>query len=65
MEAQNIQVTCSSLASPDSETTPNHLVLMGHNIQNDLARLEEMKISESFYRHIFQQCLKTDPDFYD
>ncbi|KAF8799914.1 hypothetical protein BYT27DRAFT_7200900 [Phlegmacium glaucopus] len=41
---QIIQAVISSLASPDSETTPNHLVLVAHNIQGDLARLEEMKI---------------------
>ncbi|PPQ66345.1 hypothetical protein CVT24_007182 [Panaeolus cyanescens] len=34
----------SSLASPDTETAPNHLVLVGHNMQGALARLEEMKI---------------------
>jgi hypothetical protein len=36
----------SSLASPESETAPNALILIGHNVQGDLARLEEMKISE-------------------
>ena len=47
---------CSSLASPDSETMPNHLVLVAHNIQNDLIRLDEMKISKS--RHIFPRTKK-------
>ncbi len=37
----------SSLASPESETAANTLVLVGHNIQGDLSRLEMMKISES------------------
>ena len=41
------QTANSSLASPDSESTPNSLVLVAHNIQGDLARLEEMKISKS------------------
>jgi hypothetical protein len=34
----------SSLASPDTETAANTLVLVGHGIHNHLARLEEMKI---------------------
>ncbi|KAG6864937.1 hypothetical protein C0991_006208 [Blastosporella zonata] len=34
----------SSLASPDSETTANTLVLVAHGISGDLSRLEEMKI---------------------
>lgn len=38
--------SCSSLTSPDSEATPNTLVLVGHGINKDLARLEEMKISK-------------------
>lgn len=38
--------SCSSFASPESETAPNELILVGHNVQADLARLEEMKISE-------------------
>ncbi|KAG5643145.1 hypothetical protein DXG03_001507 [Asterophora parasitica] len=33
-----------SLASPDSETTANTLVLVAHGISGDLARLEEMRI---------------------
>ncbi|KAF8195128.1 hypothetical protein BJ912DRAFT_165492 [Pholiota molesta] len=41
---QIIQSVISSLASPDSETTPNQLVLVGHNIHGGLARLDEMKI---------------------
>jgi hypothetical protein len=36
----------SSLASPDSETVSNNLVLVAHGIGGDLARLEEMKISK-------------------
>ncbi|KAG6883997.1 hypothetical protein C0993_002222, partial [Termitomyces sp. T159_Od127] len=39
-----IQAIISSLASPDSETTPNTLVLVAHGITGDLARLEDMKI---------------------
>ncbi|KAJ7730910.1 hypothetical protein DFH07DRAFT_969029 [Mycena maculata] len=34
----------SSLASPDSETIPNTLVLVAHGISGDLSRMEEMKI---------------------
>ncbi|RDB24462.1 hypothetical protein Hypma_008383 [Hypsizygus marmoreus] len=41
---QIIQAVISSLASPDSETTPNTLVLVAHGIGGDLARLDEMKI---------------------
>ncbi|KAF6761336.1 hypothetical protein DFP72DRAFT_1062334 [Ephemerocybe angulata] len=36
--------TVISLASPDSETALNTLVLVAHGVQGDLARLEEMKI---------------------
>ncbi|KAG6847346.1 hypothetical protein H0H93_008727, partial [Arthromyces matolae] len=39
-----IQAVISSLSSPDSETTPNTLVLVAHGISGDLARMEEMKI---------------------
>ncbi|CAK5278022.1 unnamed protein product [Mycena citricolor] len=41
---QIIQAVISSLASPDSETLPNTLVLVAHGINGDLAHLEEMKI---------------------
>ncbi|KAF8902198.1 hypothetical protein CPB84DRAFT_1776131 [Gymnopilus junonius] len=41
---QLIQAVISSLASPNSETAPNDLVLVAHDMQGDLARLEEMKI---------------------
>ncbi|KAJ6629942.1 hypothetical protein B0H10DRAFT_1213968 [Mycena sp. CBHHK59/15] len=41
---QIIQAVISSFASPDSETIPNTLVLVGHGIHGDLARMEEMKI---------------------
>ncbi|KAK6992091.1 ATP-synt-DE-N domain-containing protein [Favolaschia claudopus] len=41
---QIIQAIISSLASPDSETTPNTLVLVAHGISGDLNRMEEMKI---------------------
>ncbi|KDQ32711.1 hypothetical protein PLEOSDRAFT_1110239 [Pleurotus ostreatus PC15] len=34
----------SSFTSPDSEATPNNLVLVGHGIHGDLAKLEELKI---------------------
>ncbi|KAJ3517400.1 hypothetical protein NLJ89_g530 [Agrocybe chaxingu] len=40
---QIIQAVISSMSSPDSETTPNHLVLVGHNIHGNLARLDDMK----------------------
>ncbi|KAF5332612.1 hypothetical protein D9611_005282 [Ephemerocybe angulata] len=39
-----IETIISSLASPDSETALNTLVLVAHGVQGDLARLEEMKI---------------------
>ncbi|KAF7326397.1 ATP-synt-DE-N domain-containing protein [Mycena venus] len=41
---QIIQAIISSLASPDSETIPNTLVLVAHGISGDLSRMEEMKI---------------------
>jgi hypothetical protein len=44
--AETSPTICSSLATPDSETTENNLVFVGHGIQNDLQRLEEMKISK-------------------
>ncbi|KAJ8461904.1 hypothetical protein ONZ45_g18126 [Pleurotus djamor] len=39
-----IQAIISSFASPDSETTPNNLVLVGHGIYGDMARLEAIGI---------------------
>ncbi|KAH9929798.1 uncharacterized protein B0H18DRAFT_175001 [Fomitopsis serialis] len=39
-----MQAIISSLASPDSETTPNNLVLVGHGLHEDLRRLQEMDI---------------------
>lgn len=41
---QIIQAVISSLASPESETTINDLVLVGHGLSGDLARFKEMKI---------------------
>ncbi|KAH9982308.1 hypothetical protein BGW80DRAFT_1262656, partial [Lactifluus volemus] len=41
---QIIQAVLSSLASPDSETQPNSLVLVTHSAAEDLRRFEEMKI---------------------
>ncbi|KAI0005545.1 hypothetical protein BJV74DRAFT_805145 [Russula compacta] len=41
---QIIQAVISSLASPDSETQVNSLVLVTHSATEDLRRLEEMKI---------------------
>ncbi|KAJ6482182.1 hypothetical protein C8R47DRAFT_981942 [Mycena vitilis] len=41
---QIIQAVISSLASPDSETIPNSLVLVAHGISGDLSRMEEMRI---------------------
>lgn len=41
-----VQATVSSFASPDSETTPNQLVLVTHNIGGDLDRLAKLKVSE-------------------
>ncbi|KAF5384785.1 hypothetical protein D9615_000887 [Tricholomella constricta] len=39
-----VQAVISSLASPDSETTSNSLVLVAHGASGDLSRLEEMGI---------------------
>ncbi|KAI5998297.1 hypothetical protein EDD15DRAFT_316012 [Pisolithus albus] len=39
-----IQSVISSLVSPDIETLANNLVLVGHGVQADIQRLEEMKI---------------------
>ncbi|KAI0249519.1 hypothetical protein BJV78DRAFT_1129612 [Lactifluus subvellereus] len=41
---QIIQAVISSLASPDSETQSNSLVLLTHSATEDLRRFEEMKI---------------------
>ncbi|KIP04321.1 hypothetical protein PHLGIDRAFT_36980 [Phlebiopsis gigantea 11061_1 CR5-6] len=41
---QVIQAIISSMVSPDSETVPNSLVLVGHGIHGDVRKLEEMKI---------------------
>ncbi|KAJ7159855.1 hypothetical protein C8R43DRAFT_881583 [Mycena crocata] len=41
---QIIQAVISSLASPDSETIPNTLVLVAHGISGDIARLNEMQV---------------------
>jgi hypothetical protein len=40
--------------SPDSDTSPNNVVLVGHGISGGLARLEEMKIS------MFPEALPSD-----
>ncbi|KAI0059416.1 hypothetical protein BV25DRAFT_1918451 [Artomyces pyxidatus] len=42
--AEIIQATISSLASPDSETSGNNLVLVTHAVSEDLRRFDEMKI---------------------
>ncbi|KAF8572655.1 hypothetical protein K439DRAFT_1283613, partial [Ramaria rubella] len=39
-----IQATISSLASPDSETLPNQLVLVAHVLGGDLDRLADLKV---------------------
>lgn len=41
-----LQAIIDSLASPDSDSIPNSLVIIGHNISNDIERLLELKISE-------------------
>ncbi|KAF9528124.1 hypothetical protein CPB83DRAFT_854937 [Crepidotus variabilis] len=41
---QIVQAIMSSLASAEAETSANTLVLVGHNIQGDLARLDDLKI---------------------
>ncbi|KAK7049261.1 hypothetical protein VNI00_005862 [Paramarasmius palmivorus] len=66
--AQIIETTISSLASPDSETLANNLVLVAHGVSGDLARLEEMKIkiphnmfiidTAVFERNLFSQGLR-------
>jgi hypothetical protein len=45
--ADSLTLVCanSSMASPDSETHANNLVLVFHSTTSDLARLEDMKIS--------------------
>lgn len=40
-----VQATISSLASPDSETIPNQLVLVAHGVGGDLERLTDLKVS--------------------
>ncbi|GJE89548.1 hypothetical protein PsYK624_056510 [Phanerochaete sordida] len=65
---QVIQAVISSMTSPDSETVPNSLVLVGHGILGDLRRLEEMKIkiphnvlvidTASYERHLFNLGLR-------
>ncbi|KAG9084058.1 hypothetical protein FRC06_004252 [Ceratobasidium sp. 370] len=42
-----INSVISSLATPDSESVANSLVLVGHNISGDLDRLADLKISKS------------------
>ena len=42
----------SSLASPDSETQANSLVLITHSVVEDLRRFDEMKISKRLSRRI-------------
>ncbi|KAG0706658.1 hypothetical protein DFH29DRAFT_135826 [Suillus ampliporus] len=41
---QIVQSVISSLASPDTETAANNLVLVGHGVSADIQRLEETKI---------------------
>ncbi|KAI0691504.1 hypothetical protein BC835DRAFT_1417070 [Cytidiella melzeri] len=60
---QIIQAVISTMVSPDSETHPNTLVLVGHGIGSHLRRMEEMKIKiphnvliidvAAFERHLF------------
>lgn len=47
IRAETVVCAHSSLASPDSETLPNNLVIVTHGASGDLARLEDMKISQS------------------
>lgn len=65
---QVIQAVISSMTSPDSETVPNSLVLVGHGILGDLRKLEEMKIklphnvliidTANYERHLFNLGLR-------
>jgi DNA polymerase III subunit epsilon-like, C-terminal domain len=41
-----VQATISSLASPDSETLPNQLILVVHGVGSDLERLADLKVSK-------------------
>lgn len=41
-----VQATISSLASPDSETLPNQLILVGHGVGGDLDRLADLNVSK-------------------
>jgi hypothetical protein len=46
----------SSLATPDSETLENNLVLVGHGIQANVQRMEEMKISKFWsFNQVFEE----------
>lgn len=40
-----LEAVFTSLASPDSDSQSNDLVLVGHGIAGDLKKLEELKIS--------------------
>jgi hypothetical protein len=42
-----VQSILSSLAAPDSETTANEMILVGHGISGDLERLADLKISKA------------------
>ncbi|KZS93376.1 hypothetical protein SISNIDRAFT_549743 [Sistotremastrum niveocremeum HHB9708] len=64
-----IQAIISSLSSPDSETTPNTLILVAHGVSGDLERLHEMKIklpnntmiidTSTFERQLFNTGLRS------
>ncbi|KAI0090662.1 hypothetical protein BDY19DRAFT_936573 [Irpex rosettiformis] len=60
---QIMQAIFSTMTSPDSETSPSTLVLVGHGISSDIKRMEEMRIKiphnvliidiALFERHLF------------
>lgn len=49
------------MASPDSETISNTLVLVFHGTSGDPRRLEEMKISQRLFLHIRIIHTRTEP----
>ena len=49
----------SSLIGPDSETTSNNVVIVGHGISGELSRWEDMKISKMSYHALIMFSLLT------
>ncbi len=40
-----IQSLITSLATPESDSSPNELILVAHGVSGDLERLNDLKIS--------------------